>query len=90
MAVEETARSVVISAFQSKDRRPLDEHGLGLVLSRWLGITRASVIVRCVGGRAGEFEIHCHTPADAKVVVDWFGGTRTKNVVRGHVVDLTL
>jgi len=86
MTVEENARSLVISAFQSKNRRPLtDTAGLGLVLSCWLGIARPTV-----SASAREFVINCRSVAAAKLVVDWFGGTRTKNVVRGHIVDLTL
>ena len=85
MTVEENARSLVISAFQSKDRLPGDRGGLDLILSQWLGIRRPLG----VAGR-DRFEIRCRSEADAKLVVDWFGGTRTKNVVRGHIVDLTL
>jgi len=86
VTVEGNARSLVISAFQSKDRRPGDVFGLGLLLSQWLGIGRASLLV----GTSGEYKITCRSAADAKLVNSWFGGTRTKNVVRGHIVDLTL
>ena len=86
MAVEENARALVISAFQSKDRRvAVDDPGLALVLAQWLGIHRPSVI-----NAHGQFSIRCFNAADAKLVAEWFGGTRTKNVVRGHIVDLTL
>ena len=86
MTVEENARSLVISAFQSTERRSVaDAPGLALVLAQWLGIGRPRVVFA-----RGQFEIDCITPADAKLVVDWFGGTRVKNVVRGHIVDLTL
>ena len=86
MTVEENARSLVISAFQSKNwRSGFDNGGLGLVLSCWLGIGRPRVVAF-----GGQFAIECHNVADAKLVVSWFGGTRVKNVVRGHIVDLTL
>jgi len=85
VTVEENARSLVISAFQAR-LRPLDESGLGLVLSQWLGIPRVNVVIRA----DGEYVIHCFKPADAKLVVDWFGGRQSKSDVRGHIVDLTL
>ena len=87
MTVEENARSLVISAFQNARRGPHDIPGLGLVLSQWLGIPRVTLSIPFA---SGEYHITCHSPADAKLVVSWFGGTRTKNVVRGHIVDLTL
>lgn len=80
------ARTLVIRTF-TRHPRPgsLAWPGLELMLATWLGIHRPALTI----DPNGMYVIRCFREDEARLLVEWFGGTRRGKSVSGNVVDLT-